>query len=56
MNVLATVVYTSIEESSSRRSGTDYQPQIKYEYIFEGETYVNNNIHPGGQVPDDHNI
>jgi hypothetical protein len=56
VNVSATVTETGIAEDSSRRGGIDYQPQIKYEYRFEGETYTSENMYPGGQKPDEHNI
>jgi hypothetical protein len=56
VNVSATVTETGIAEESSRRGGTDYHPQIKYRYSFEGESYTSNNMHPGGQQPDSYNI
>ena len=56
VNVSATVIDTGIAEDSSRRGGIDYQPQIKYRYSFEGENFTSDNMHPGGQQPDDHNV
>lgn len=56
VNVSATVVDTGITEDSSRRGGIDYQPEIEYEYTFEGQTYTSDSMHPGGQLPDEHNI
>lgn len=56
VNVSATVVDTGIQQDSSRRGGIDYQPQIEYEYSFEGEKYTSRNMHPGGQLPNQYNV
>jgi|GEM_PF-804517 len=56
VNVSATVTETGIDEDSSRRGGTDYQPEIKFEYSFEGQEYESSNMYPGGQAPKDYNL
>ncbi len=55
-NISATVTETGIDEDSSRRGGTDYQPEIKFEYIFEGQEYESSNMYPGGQAPKDYDL
>lgn len=52
VNVTATVVETGIQEDSSRRGGIDYQPQVTFEYSYEGEEYTSGNMYPGGQKPE----
>jgi len=47
--VNATVTSTSIEESpGGRRGGTDYRPQVSFNYTYEGERYSSSNLYPGG--------
>ena len=56
VNVSATVTETGIDEDSSRRGGIDYQPEITFEYSFEGQEYESSNMYPGGQPPKDYNV
>jgi hypothetical protein len=47
--VNATVSSTSIEESpGGRRGGTDYRPQVSFNYTYEGESYSSSNLYPSG--------
>jgi Protein of unknown function (DUF3592). len=55
-NVTATIVDTGIREDSSRRGGTDYRPVIEFRYTYNGSEYTSNNMYPGGQEPEDHNL
>lgn len=55
-NVSATVVETGIEQSSSRRGGIDYQPEVLFEYSYEGENYTSTNMYPGGQKAEHYNL
>lgn len=52
INVSATVTETGIDQDSSRRGGIDYQPDIKFEYTYDGQQYTSTNMYPGGQQPD----
>lgn len=56
VNVSATVTDTGIDEQSSRRGGIDYQPEISFEYSYEGQEYTSTNMYPGGQDPEEHNV
>lgn len=56
VNVSATVTDTGIDEDSSRRGGIDYQPEITFEYSYEGQQYTSNNMYPGGQEPKQYNV
>ncbi|MCJ7429013.1 MAG: DUF3592 domain-containing protein [Candidatus Nanohaloarchaeota archaeon QJJ-5] len=53
VNVSATVIETGIDQESSRRSGIEYRPEIRFEYRFEGQEYTSNNMYPGSQQPDE---
>jgi len=56
VNVSATVTDTGIDQDSSRRGGIDYQPEINFEYSYEGQEYTSTNMYPGGQEPKEHNL
>ena len=56
VNVSATVTETDIDRQSSRRGGPDYQPEIIFEYSYEGQDYTSSNMYPGGQKPEDYNL
>lgn len=56
VNVSATVTETGIDEDSSRRGGIDYQPELTFEYSYEGQDYTSSNMYPGGQEPKDYNV
>lgn len=56
VNVSATVTDTGIDRQSSRRGGPDYQPEIIFEYSYEGQDYTSSNMYPGGQDPKDYNV
>lgn len=49
VNVSATVTETGIDQDSSRRGGIDYQPEITFEYTYDGQQYTSTNMYPGGQ-------
>lgn len=52
--VNATVTSTSVDEihSSSRRGGTDYRPQVTFNYTYDGESYSSSNLYPSGVTQD----
>jgi hypothetical protein len=56
VNTSATVTETRIDRQSSRRGGPDYQPEITFEYSYEGQDYTSSNMYPGGQEPKDYNL
>jgi hypothetical protein len=56
VNVSATVTDTGIDQQSSRRGGIDYQPEIMFEYSYEGQDYTSSNMYPGGQEPKEYNL
>jgi len=47
VSVNGTVVDTEIETHSGRRS-TDYEPVVRFEYIYKGQSYQSNNMYPAG--------
>ncbi|MFD1599881.1 DUF3592 domain-containing protein [Halobellus rarus] len=46
VEVGATVVETGIEESSSRRGGTEYRPAVEFEYRYDGANYTGTDVYP----------
>lgn len=54
INTTATITETGVDRDSSRKSGISYQPEIRFEYSFEGEQYTSRNMYPGGQQPQDY--
>ena len=53
-NTTATITDTGVDRDSSRKSGIDYQPEINFEYSFEGNQYTSSNMYPGGQQPQEY--
>ena len=52
--VNATVTSTSVEEipGNSRRDGSDYRPQVTFNYTYQGESYSSSNLYPSGITQD----
>lgn len=46
IRVDGTVISSEAEKDSSRR-GVSYDPNIEYEYTYNGQTYSNDNVKPG---------
>lgn len=46
VRVDGTVTSSEVERDSSRR-GVSYDPDIEYEYSYNGQTYSNDNVKPG---------
>ena len=47
VSVNGTVVDTEIETHSGRRS-TDYEPVVRFDYMYGGQSYQSNNMYPAG--------
>ncbi|WP_414836437.1 DUF3592 domain-containing protein [Candidatus Nanohalococcus occultus] len=56
VNTTGTVVSTEIvEDSGGRRSGSDYTPVIRFEYLYSGNSYVSDNMYPPGDTQKEFN-
>lgn len=56
INSSATVTETGIDRQSGGRGAPEYQPEIMFEYSYEGQDYTSSNMYPGGQKPEDYNV
>jgi hypothetical protein len=52
VEVEATVLETEVEEVSKRRGGADYDPDVRFEYTYDGETYTSERMYPATFTPD----
>jgi len=52
VTVEATVTETEVTEVSKRRGGTEYDPDVRFRYTYEGERYVSENLFPATVTPD----
>lgn len=46
VEVTATITETGVERISQRRGGTDYRPEVRFEYQYRGTGYTGTNLYP----------